>query len=225
MGQRFQIYVRYNGGKSLVAYHLQWCWGRYAINRVYQLLDFIDKNLKDTYSNFISDKFDISNRGEYREDKRILENLIQMNITEGSYVAGIDLVKEEQEFAEEPSETFKINPRKQDNNNGIIVIDINNDRKIKYGMTVGYEGEGKYKKFEIVNARQYMEAYQEDLDYIKENLKTEEDNKWYLELLATIEKQIVFTEDFELMTQEEFENMFNKEYKYEDCGVKVPTPF
>lgn len=225
MGQRFQIYVRYNGGKSLVAYHLQWCWGRYAINRVYQLLDFIDKNLKDTYSNFTSDKFDISNRGKYREDKRILESLIQMNITEGSYVAGIDLVKEEQEFAKEPSETFKINPRKQDNNNGIIVIDITNDRKIKYGMTVGYEGEGKYKEFEIVNARQYMEAYQGDLDYIKENLKTEEDNKWYLELLATIEKQIVFTEDFEVMTQQEFENMFNQEYKYENCGVKAPIPF
>lgn len=225
MGQRFQIYVRYNGGKSLVAYHLQWCYGRFAINRVYQLLDFISKNLQDTYSNFISDKFDISNRGEYREDKRILEGLMQMNITTGSYCAGIDLVKEEQEFAKEPSETFKTNPRKQDNNNGIIVIDISNDRKIKYGMTVGYEGEGKYKEFEIVNARQYMEAYQGDLDYIKENLKTEEDNKWYLELLATIEKQIVFTEDFELMTQEEFENMFNKEYKYEDCGVKIDKPF
>lgn len=225
MGQRFQTYVRYNGGKSLVAYHLQWCWGTYAINRVYQLLDFISKNLEDTYSNFVSEHFETVNRGKYREDKRILEGLIQMNITCGSYVAGIDLVKEEKEYQEEPSEKFKINPRKQDNNNGIIVIDISNDRKIKYGMTVGYEGEGKYKEFQIVNARQYMEAYQGELDYIKRNVKTEEDNKEYLELLATIEKQLVFTEDFEVITQAEFEAMFNKSYKYEDCGIEVPKPF
>lgn len=225
MGQRFQVYVRYNGGKSLVAYHLQWCYGRFAINRVYQLLDFINKNLKDSYSNFVDDHFEITNRGEYREDKRILESLIQMNMTAGSYVAGIDLVKEEQEFADTPSETFKINPKKQDNNNGIIVIDIGNDRKIKYGMTVGYEGEGKHKEFEIVSAREYMEAYQGDLDYIKENIKTEKDKEEYLELLATIEKQLIFTEDFELLTQKEFEDMFKQEYKYEDCGVKAPMPF
>lgn len=225
MGQRFQVYVRYNGGKSLVAYHLQWCYGRFAINRIYQLLDFISKNLKDTYSNFTNEHFEITNRGEYREDKRILESLIQMNMTAGSYVAGIDLVKEEQEFADTPSETFKINPEKQDNNNGIIVIDISNDRKIKYGMTVGYEGKGKHKEFEIVSAREYMEAYQSDLDYIKENIKTEKDKEEYLELLATIEKQLIFTEDFEVMTQQEFEDMFKQEYKYEDCGVKAPMPF
>lgn len=225
MGQRFQIYVRYNEGKSLVAYHLQWCWGRYAINRVYQLLDFISKNLRSDYNNFASEYFETTNRGKYREDKRILEGLIQMNITCGSYVAGIDLVKEQKEFDDDLSETFKINPEKQDNNNGIIVIDISNDRKIKYGMTVGYEGEGKYKEFQIVSARQYMEAYQSELDYIKEHSKTEEDNKEYLELLAELEKQLVFTEDFEVMTQAEFTAMFNKTYKYEDCGIEVAKPF
>ena len=92
-------------------------------------------------------------------------------------------------------------------------------------MTVGYEREGKHKTFEIVSAREYMEAYQGDLDCIKENIKTEEDKKEYLELLATIEKQLIFTEDFEVMTQKEFDDMFEKEYKYEDCGVKAPMPF
>ena len=225
MGQRFQIYVRYNGGKSLVAYHLQWCWGTYAINRVYQLLDFISKNLRDDYNNFTSENFDITNRGRVRADKKILEGLIQMNMTAGSYVAGIDLVKEQSEYADTPSETFKINPEQQDNNNGIIVIDISNDKKIKYGMTVGYEGEGNHKEFEITSAREYMNAYQGELDYYKEHIKTEKDNEDYLELLATIEKQLIFTEDFEVMTQAEYKAIFNKAYKFEDCGVKAPMPF
>ena len=105
-----------------------------------------------------------------------------------------------------------------------FAYEFGNDRKIKYGMTVGYEGEGKHKEFEIVSAREYMEAYQGDLDYIKENIKTEKDKEEYLELLATIEKQLIFTEDFEVMTQQEFEDMFKQEYKYEDCGVKAPMP-
>ena len=113
MGQRSQLYIRYKNKKNLVAMHLQWNYGYYMINRTYQLLDFIGKNAKADYSNFREEHFDIANSETRREDIDMLQNLIQMNTTIGSYVKGIDLVKEDYEWGsgkEDFKETFKMNP-------------------------------------------------------------------------------------------------------------------
>ena len=229
MGQRSQIYIRYNNSESLVAYHLQWNYGRFMINRTYQLLNFISKNIKSSYSNFLSENFETANRGEYREDIRILSNLIQINTICGSYVAGIDLVQEQKEWGQYKTEDkFKINPLDQDNNNGILVIDITEDKegkpKIKYGLTVGYENEGKYKDWKMITAKQYMEAYQGDMNFIKENLKTREDEVEYLELVAELEKELIFTEDFEKLEDSEFKAIFEKSYSFEKCGIEEDKP-
>ena len=80
MGQRSQLYIRYKNKKNLVAMHLQWNYGYYMINRTYQLLDFIGKNVKSDYSNFKEEHFDIANSGSRREDIEMLQNLIQMNV-------------------------------------------------------------------------------------------------------------------------------------------------
>lgn len=91
MGQGSQIYVRYNNGENLVAYHLEWNWGRYMINRAFQILEYISKNIADDYSLFKSKNFEYVRD---REDLKALKSLIEMNFTAGSMVSGYDLIKE-----------------------------------------------------------------------------------------------------------------------------------
>ena len=214
MGQRSQVYIRYKNKKNLVAMHLQWNYGYYMINRTYQLLDFINKNLQDTYNNFQEENFDISNN--HREDIDILHNLIQFNTTIGSYVKGIDLIKENYDyFNKENKDTFKMIPKEQDNNNGILVIDIQENGKIKYGLAGGYEEIESMNfdsDFTMINAKTYFDLSENNLS----------DNKYKLEnrnfdLYCKVMEQIKFIDSFELLTQKEYEEIFNQEYSYKEC--------
>lgn len=217
MGQRSQLYIRYKNKKNLVAMHLQWNYGYYMINRTYQLLDFIGKNVKSDYSNFKEEHFDIANSGSRREDIEMLQNLIQMNTTIGSYVKGIDLVKEEYEFCnDEKKSTFKINPNNQDNNNGILVIDIGENGKVKYGLGGGNEEIGTWvDDFKMISAKEYFRLSENS--YSDEKYKLKNSNK---ELYDEVMKQIKFIdENFELLTDEEYKEIFDTEYKYEDCII------
>lgn len=218
MGQRSQLYIRYKNKKNLVAMHLQWNYGYYMINRTYQLLDFISKNVKSDYSNFKEEHFDIANSGSRREDIDMLQNLIQMNTTIGSYVKGIDLIKEEYEWAKEKgdiTETFKINPNNQDNNNGILVIDIREDGKIKYGLGGGYEEiEDWVDDFKMISARKYFELNQNTYKDEYEKYKLKNANK---ELYDKVMEQLDFIDTFELLTNEEYKEIFDTEYKWKDC--------
>ena len=167
MGQRSQLYIRYKNKKNLVAMHLQWNYGYYMINRTYQLLDFIGKNVKADYSNFKEKNFDIANSESRREDIEMLQNLIQMNTTIGSYVKGIDLIKEDYEWGsnkEEFKETFKMNPMFQDNNNGILVIDIQENGEVKYGLGGGYEEVGDFNDFSMISAKEYFRLSEKDYE-------------------------------------------------------------
>lgn len=212
MGQRSQLYIRYKNKKNLVAMHLQWNWGYYMINRTYQLLDFISKAIENEYNNFQEKNFDIANR--YREDIDVLQNLIQMNLTIGSYVKGCDLVKEEYEFNEDKT-TFKITPKDQDNNNGILVIDIQENGTIKYGLAGGYEeidGMKLNDDFKMINAKKYFELSEIN---IEEEYKLENTNK---ELYDTVKKQLEFIDNnFELLTDEEYKEIFESEYEFKNC--------
>ena len=215
MGQRSQIYIRYKNKKNLVAMHLQWNYGYYMVNRTYQLLDFIGKNVKSNYSNFKEENFDIANSGSYREDIEMLQNLIQMNTTIGSYVKGIDLVKEEYEFCnKEKKLTFKINPNNQDNNNGILVIDIKENGEVKYGLGGGYEEIGTWADdFKMISVEEYFRLSENGYD--DDDYKLKNRNK---ELYNEVMEQITYIENnFELLTDEEYKEIFNQEYKYEDC--------
>lgn len=229
MGQRSQIYIRYNNGENLVAYHLQWNWGRYMINRTFQLLDFINKNIEDDYSIFKSKNFDFVNR-EYkdREDLKALKSLIEMNLDVGSVVSGHDLIKEELWYSDELKEEFVFNPERQDNNNGILVIDVVEDGDntvLKYGLTRGYEGlsenESEDTVYKIVSATEYFKVYENEFDYYMSNAKT---NKERLEIIAEREKIKVqaelIDESYTLMTQKEYEKIFEKAYSYEKCLSK-----
>ena len=202
MGQRSQIYIRYNGGKTLVAYHLQWNYGKSMINRAYQLLEFINKSkeTRDMYS---------SGENLYYSDKakEALKTLIQLNLTTGEFQFGHDLILEEfKYFNKENKDYFKINPKQQDNNNGILIIDIQDNGKIKYGFAVGYEGETKDDAFNIISARKYGVAYQD--------CANEKD-------MFVAEQQVKFIDNnFELLTQADYNEIFNQEYYYKDCLEK-----
>ena len=214
MGQRSQLYIRYKNKKNLVAMHLQWNYGYYMINRTYQLLDFVSKNAKAEYSNLREEHFDIANSETRREDIEMLQNLIQMNTTIGSYVKGIDLVKEEYEFCnKDNSETFKMNPNNQDNNNGILVIDIQENGKVKYGLGGGYEEVGTWvDDFQMISAKEYFKLSEKDYED-KYKLKNKDE-----ELYKIVQKQIEFIDNnFELLTDEEYKEIFNTEYEYENC--------
>lgn len=212
MGQRSQLYIRYKNKKNLVAMHLQWNWGFYMINRTYQLLDFISKNIEDEYNNFQEKNFDIANR--YRGDIDVLQSLIQMNLTIGSYVKGYDLVKEEYEFNKDKT-TFKITPKDQDNNNGILVIDIQENGTIKYGLAGGCEEIDDMNlndDFKMINAKKYFELSEIN---IEEKYKLENTNK---ELYDTVKKQLEFIDNnFELLTDEEYKEIFESEYEFKNC--------
>lgn len=219
MGQRSQIYIRYNNAETLVAKHLQWNWGTYMIARAYQLLDFISKNVESSYSNFLSEKFDIANHGEDREDLKILDSLISLNSEIGSYVQNIDLIEENYiyRFHSDNDISFKLNPEKEDNNDGIFVIDVNENKdgtiKIKYGFSTGYGN-----NFKMCSALNYLKAYKEELEYMLKHCKTEEDKqellddwKKYIKKAKEIDKRYV------QLSQEEYIDIFNKTYFYNIC--------
>ena len=218
MGQRSQLYIRYKNKKNLVAMHLQWNYGYYMINRTYQLLDFVGKNAKADYSNFREEHFDIANSDTRREDIDILQNLIQMNTTIGSYVKGIDLVKEDYEWGigkEDFKETFKMNPNFQDNNNGILVIDIQENGKVKYGLSGGYEEVKNFEEFKMISAREYFRLSEESYDEEYKQYRLENSNK---ELYDEVMKQIDYIENnFELLTDDEYKEIFDTEFKWGDC--------
>ena len=210
MGQRSQIYIRYNNGKNMVARHLQWNYGFYMINRAYQILDYLNKHCKYKYNNFTPEEFEFSNRD--RDDLDILKTLIEYNFTIGSVVRSCDLFKEEYEYhygKEEKPEKIKIDPYWQDNNNGMLYVDIqgnnNEDFKIKYAFNWGDEDNSDTTS--LITAEQYYSVFKE---YDYEHHFDEEDKK-------EIEKQIAFIDSFELMSKEEFKNMFDTEY--ESCNV------
>ena len=212
MGQRSQIYIRYKNKKSIVAMHLQWNYDYYMINRTYQLLDYIKKNVSSSYSNFKEKNFGIANYGT-RKDIDILHNLIQINTTIGSYVAGYDLI--DNEFKNEDKTTFKLTPKDEDNNNGILVIDIQETGKIKYGLAGGYEEIEDMSfddDFKMINAKTYFEL--SEMNKYKEYKLENQDKELYEEVL----KQIDFIDNnFELLTDKEYKEIFNTEYEYKNC--------
>lgn len=221
MGQRSQIYIRYNEGKNIVAYHLQWNWGEYMINRAYQLLDYINKNTKNTYSELLSNGY---NLGKHY-GKEFLSALIQMNLEVGSYVKGIDLVKEQYDWDLDDKkmviDTFKINPNNQDNNDGFLVIDITEAKQKNKITTKIYASiwNGEYKQ---VTFKEYAEEYKESaIDYAKDCLKQgrinnkqyEKELKKWNKLLKEAQK---LDKKYETIDNKRYEEIFEAKYKYEN---------
>ena len=221
MGQRSQIYIRYNEGKNIVAYHLQWNWGEHMINRAYQLLNYISKNVKNTYSELLSSGYDL---GKFY-GKEFLSALIQMNLELGSYVKGIDLVKEQYDWdlydKKMVIDTFKINPDKQDNNDGFLVIDITERKQKDKTTPIIYVGiwDGDYKQ---VAFKEYAEQYkQNSIDYVKDCLQQgriskkeyEQEIKKWNKIMKKAQK---LDKKYKTIDKKRYAEIFESEYKYEN---------
>lgn len=205
MGQRFQVYVRYNKGQNIVAMDLQWCWGHYAVQRASQLLDYLKKNTADKYNYFMSENYAVMNNRH--ASYRILTSLIQMNLEAGSFVDGIDLAKETCEYDDEyiDADFFKINPFVQYNNDGILVIDVKEDEGraiIKYCFDFLEKNE-----FAPISVKTYYERYREG-DYADKD-KWDYDDMLYFE---SLERSLEFVDRFELLTVEELNEIFDTRY-------------
>ena len=222
MGQRSQIYIRYNEGKNIVAYHLQWNWGEHMINRAYQLLDYISKNANGRFSELLSSGYDLGKS----YGKEFLSALIQMNLELGSYVKGIDLVKEQYDWdlydKKMIIDTFKINPNNQDNNDGFLVVDItektNKNGKIIPTIYVSI-WDGEYKQ---VTFKEYAEEYKENaINYYKDCLTQGRINKKEYEETIKIWDKIMkkaqkLDKKYKTIDDERYNEIFEAEYRYED---------
>lgn len=208
MGQRSQLYIRYNKKRTLVARHLQWNWGTYMINRATQILDYLSKNVENEYSEFSSKSFDDEHKKlKYHKkdlDKEILKSLVEMNLTIGSCVSSYNILEDYED------NTFKITPEQEDNNDGIFIVDLIEDNegnvvKIKYGFSLWQQDD-----FKMITAQEYLYNYiKEEMDYNK-NAKLTDYNK-------ELEQALYIDTNFELLTDREYKEIFNKEYNKEWC--------
>lgn len=217
MGQRFQFYIQYNDGKTLYASHSGWCYGKYAIQRACQLIDFIQKNIMEVDNYFYGDYVEVCKEKAYAS----LKCLTEINMRDGSFVATSNLIKEACEMkgvkvTKKPKKGVKlieettINPFHQDNNDGIFVLKINSDKTIQYAFDFLEE----YSIFVPISAARYFERYQED-DFKTCDWKNEEEAHYF----ENIEKQIAFISGFDLLSPYELETIFFKKYKLKDCNI------
>lgn len=178
MGQRFQAHYimleRQENSKVLVrkqAYHLQWCFGEYTIVRLEQVLNYMDKYLDNEYAPFHGIIYP-----PLEEGLKILQCLTSINMITGSYVNAI-----------EEEEDVSLNPLNGDNNDGIFIIDLR-ENKPRYAL-FNY-------KFELVTPTEYMSDYKE----------MSEDENLILDLIEKISK-------YETISEEELRELYPEMYK------------
>lgn len=187
MGQRSQIYVRYqkDGVNYLTARYYQWNYGERMISRCKHTLEYI----KDIM------EYDWYFTTQTEELKRYMD----VNFDMQSIVIGHDIIEEWKECSWKDETTFNEYVfLQQDNNDGKLFIDIK-DGVIKYAFT-----DCDCNTEHIMNANQYMNWDYEgwlDSEYLDEEArKTCMENFEAIKSLA------------ELMTEEELEEFINANY-------------
>jgi len=194
MGQRSQIYVRYNK-QLVIANYYQWNYGERMISRARYGLDYLTYYLKNGFCWAFTTK----HTGDYEKIRRYFD----VNFDYKDIVISSDLFKEWEE-EKNSFENWTINDWvfEADNNDGRLFIDITfneetNEYTLKYCFT-------NCKNQNPLTPRQYMDwdyPGWKTSEYIEEDIKkATEDN------LEFIEK------NFTLMTQEELEDYLNTDY-------------
>lgn len=211
MGQRSQIYVRFNnefGEKKLVARHFSWNYGERMISRARWTIEWLKEYI--SYDGRWLEK-----NGEtkaYFDDYCYLERLVKIietNFDIHDVADTSDIVKElKEDFAEELSfedvsfiEYVFVNYH---NNDGKLFIDIADNGTIKYAFA------DKHANTEnIMDGNEYMK-WQKCSEFWKREPSeyfTAEDIKTCEENIAAIEEMAT------LMTKEELEDFINYDYK------------
>lgn len=190
MGQRSQIYVRYNlcGGKDkkgLIARYFQWNFAERMISRAsYTMLHL--KNLLSTSGCL----------GEESVAKII--RVIDTNFDMKDITISDDILKNKRKFYDECRNKIFF---EQDNNDGQLFIDVTNG-EIKYCF-MKYYNEGK-----PMTAKEYMEW--------QRGIKWEEPSKWFTREMIECARGNIETIDAiaTKMTKEELKIFLNDDYSH-----------
>lgn len=200
MGQRSQIYIRYNVNyencsgvynyKGLIARHFGWNYGERMISRA----RYIIEHIHDDYMKY---KWEFGNS----EDLEKLKWICNTNFDMKDILFSSNII-------EEIKETFDGDMQylfEQDNNDGQLFIDVT-DKGIKYCF-MEYYNEGK-----PMNAEQYM----------KWNCEDDEHSNWHEPYEYMDKETIAYTEEnirkiskmATLMNDEEIESFVTDDYSY-----------
>lgn len=189
MGQRSQIYVRYNK-QLVIANYYQWNFGERMISRARYGLEYIEYYLKNGWGWYFTNKPELEKIRRY----------FDINFDYKDIVISSELEKEWKEYA--PNANFNGWVFGADNNDGRLFIDINFNEKTK-GYTLKYCFTN-CKNEKPLTPKQYMYwdyPNWKTSKYMEEDIKkANEDN------LEFIKK------NFTLMTQEELEDYLNTDY-------------
>ena len=187
MGQRSQIYVRYqkDGVNYLTARYYQWNYGERMISRCKHTLEWIKEMMEyDWY---------------FTTETEMLKRYMDVNFDMQSIVIGSDIIKEWDECSWKDETTFNEYVfLTQDNNDGKLFIDIK-DGVIKYAFT-----DCDCHTEHIMDAHKYMDWDYED--WMKSEYLDDEARKTCIENFEAIKSLA------ELMTQEELEDFINADY-------------
>lgn len=190
MGQRSQIYVRYNK-KLVITNYYQWNYGERMISRARYGIEYIKENYLE-YRDWIF------NDTSYLKK---LSRIFDVNFDMKDVAISQDIIEEwKEQFPEDNFNDFVF--KFQGNNDGKLFVDISEDGIIKYAF-LDYECNTEH----IMSAGQYMDWDSEEWkesEYIDDEQKTLcEEN------LKEIDKMAI------LMTKEEVEDFINYDYGME----------
>ena len=187
MGQRSQIYVRYqkDGINYLTARYYQWNYGERMISRCKHTIEYIKEIMEyDWY---------------FTTQTEELKRYMDVNFDMQSIVIGHDIIKEWEDCSWKDETTFnKYVFLEQDNNDGKLFIDIK-DGIIKYAFT-DYDCHTEH----IMDAHKYMDWDYED--WMDSEYLDDEARQTCIENFKAIKSLA------DLMTQEELEDFINADY-------------
>ena len=192
MGQRSQIYLRYNG-KLVFANYYQWNYGERMISRARWGIEYVRK--------FVDEKYDFV----FRDSAYItrMSRVFDTNFDMKDVALSCDIVKEWAElFSDEPFNDFVFN--QQDNNDGQLYVDIK-DGKIYYGFrdwTIHKDGSTDDV---IMDAAEYMDW--DGNDWENSEYITDEQKEACRKNIKAIEEMA------ELMTLEQLDDFIHGEYE------------
>ena len=189
MGQRSQIYIRYNkdGKNYLTAKYYQWNYGERMISRCKHTIEWIKEVLNCDW--------------HLTTDTEELKRILDVNFDMGSVVIGSDIVKEyaEDEYWRKECGFNEFVFNRQDNNDGKLFIDIKNGI-VKYAF-LDYDCNTEH----IMNAEQYLNWDYEG--WITSEYLDDEQKLICFNNIKTI------SEIAHLMTQKEIEDFISCNYE------------
>lgn len=186
MGQRSQIYIRYDE-KLIVANYYQWNYGDLMISRARGVIEYIKHYLDCEYYFIFKDKSYLKK----------ISRICDVNFDYRDIAISCDIVQEwKEQFSGEDFNDIVF--RQQDNNDGQLFIDITKDGKIKYAFSENPDYE------QIMTAEKYLEW-----DYGKEW-----ETSLSQEIVDTCKANVKYIQETaELMTAEELNQFVNAKYE------------